>query len=78
MRPRAALRRHPAAARMSLRSGASAAISPSCGPHLVHTHLGYADLLGGPAARSLGIPTVTTIHSHAPPATPRDCVRDEA
>ena len=44
-------------------------------PALVHTHLGYADLLGGPAARSLGIPTVTTIHSHAPPATTRDCIK---
>jgi glycosyltransferase involved in cell wall biosynthesis len=44
-------------------------------PALVHTHLGYADLLGGPAARSLGIPSVTTIHSHAPPATTRDCIK---
>lgn len=44
-------------------------------PALVHTHLGYADLLGGPAARSLGIPTVTTLHSHAPPATTRDCIK---
>jgi glycosyltransferase involved in cell wall biosynthesis len=34
-------------------------------PELVHTHLGYADLLGGPAARSLGIPTVATLHAHA-------------
>lgn len=31
-------------------------------PDLVHTHLGYADLLGGLAARSLGIPSVSTIH----------------
>jgi glycosyltransferase involved in cell wall biosynthesis len=44
-------------------------------PALVHTHLGYADLLGGPAARSLRIPSVTTIHSHAPPATTRERVR---
>jgi glycosyltransferase involved in cell wall biosynthesis len=44
-------------------------------PALVHTHLGYADLLGGPAARSLGIPTVATIHSHAPPATARERVK---
>jgi glycosyltransferase involved in cell wall biosynthesis len=44
-------------------------------PALVHTHLGYADLLGGPAARSLRIPCVTTIHSHAPPATTRERVR---
>jgi len=34
-------------------------------PEIVHTHLGYADLLGGPAARSLGIPAVCTLHSHA-------------
>jgi len=34
-------------------------------PQIVHTHLGYADLLGGPAARTLGIPTVRTLHSHA-------------
>jgi glycosyltransferase involved in cell wall biosynthesis len=33
-------------------------------PQIVHTHLGYADLLGAPAARSLGIPVVSTIHSH--------------
>jgi glycosyltransferase involved in cell wall biosynthesis len=44
-------------------------------PTLVHTHLGYADLLGGPAARSLRIPCVSTIHSHAPPATTRERVR---
>lgn len=31
-------------------------------PDVVHTHLGYADLLGGLAARSLGIPTVATLH----------------
>lgn len=36
-------------------------------PELVHTHLGYADLLGGPAARSLGIPAVATLHAHAWP-----------
>jgi glycosyltransferase involved in cell wall biosynthesis len=41
-------------------------------PDLVHTHLGSADLLGGPAARSLGLPTVATIHSHVPPSTGRD------
>ena len=44
-------------------------------PELVHTHLSYADLLGGPAARSLGIPTVATLHSYAPPSTPRDRMR---
>jgi glycosyltransferase involved in cell wall biosynthesis len=31
-------------------------------PDVVHTHLDYADLLGGPAARSLGIPSVATLH----------------
>jgi glycosyltransferase involved in cell wall biosynthesis len=40
-------------------------------PDLVHTHLGYADLLGGPAARSLGIPCVSTVHSVARAATAR-------
>ena len=32
-------------------------------PDLVHTHLSTADFLGGIAARSLGIPLVTTIHA---------------
>jgi len=31
-------------------------------PDIVHTHLGNADLLGGVAARSLGIPVISTIH----------------
>jgi glycosyltransferase involved in cell wall biosynthesis len=31
-------------------------------PDVVHTHLGYADLLAGTAARSLGIPSVSTQH----------------
>lgn len=31
-------------------------------PELVHTHLGTSDFLGTIAARSLGIPSVTTIH----------------
>ena len=31
-------------------------------PDLVHTHLAYADLVGGLAARSLGIPAVSTVH----------------
>ena len=31
-------------------------------PDVVHTHLGYSDLLGGAAARSLGIPAVASIH----------------
>ena len=34
-------------------------------PQILHTHLGYADLLGAPAGRSLGIPVVSTVHSHA-------------
>jgi glycosyltransferase involved in cell wall biosynthesis len=31
-------------------------------PDVLHTHLGYADMLGGMAARSLGIPSVSTLH----------------
>ncbi len=31
-------------------------------PDLVHTHLGTADFVGGVAARSLGVPVVSTIH----------------
>jgi glycosyltransferase involved in cell wall biosynthesis len=31
-------------------------------PDVVHTHLGYADALGGVAAASLGIPAVCTLH----------------
>ena len=33
------------------------------GPQIVHTHLGTSDVLGGVAARSLGIPVVCTIHA---------------
>jgi len=47
-------------------------------PDLVHTHLGYADLLGGPAARSLGIPTVATLHAHAWPGNRRERVKIHA
>ena len=32
------------------------------GPDVLHTHLGYADLLGGLAARSLEIPALSTLH----------------
>lgn len=32
-------------------------------PQVVHTHLGTSDVLGGLAARSLGIPAVSTIHA---------------
>jgi len=31
-------------------------------PDVVHTHLGYADFLGGLAARSLGLPVLSTVH----------------
>jgi glycosyltransferase involved in cell wall biosynthesis len=31
-------------------------------PDVLHTHLGYSDFLGGIAARSLGIPAVSTVH----------------
>ncbi len=39
-----------------------AAVLQASGPQLVHTHLGYADLLGGRAAARLGIPVVSTVH----------------
>ena len=32
-------------------------------PQVVHTHLGTSDVLGGIAARSLGVPMVSTIHA---------------
>lgn len=32
-------------------------------PQILHTHLGTSDLLGGLAARSLGVPVVSTIHT---------------
>ena len=32
-------------------------------PDLLHTHLGYADVLGGLAARGLTLPSVSTIHA---------------
>jgi glycosyltransferase involved in cell wall biosynthesis len=32
------------------------------GPAVVHTHLGAADLIGGIAARRLGVPAVSTLH----------------
>ena len=31
-------------------------------PDVVHTHLGYSDLIGGRAARSLGVPAISTLH----------------
>lgn len=33
------------------------------GPDLLHTHLGYADVLGGMAAHVTGIPSVSTLHA---------------
>jgi glycosyltransferase involved in cell wall biosynthesis len=47
-------------------------------PELVHTHLGYADLLGGPAARSLRIPAVATLHAHAWPGDGRERMKMRA
>jgi glycosyltransferase involved in cell wall biosynthesis len=44
-------------------------------PDLVHTHLGTSDFLGGVAARSLGIPSVTTIHADWWPGGRRDRLR---
>jgi glycosyltransferase involved in cell wall biosynthesis len=32
-------------------------------PQILHTHLGTSDMLGGLAARSLGVPAVSTIHA---------------
>lgn len=34
----------------------------SSGADIVHTHLDYADVLGGIAARALGVPAVSTVH----------------
>ncbi len=44
-------------------------------PDVLHTHLQYADLLGGAAARSLGLPAVSTLHVTDADATARDRVR---
>jgi glycosyltransferase involved in cell wall biosynthesis len=45
-------------------------------PDLVHTHLGYSDVLGGVAARSLGIPSVSTVHAMDWAGTPRERVKE--
>lgn len=45
------------------------------GPDILHTHLQYSDLLGGIAARILGIPAVSTLHVMDARATVRDRVR---
>jgi glycosyltransferase involved in cell wall biosynthesis len=41
-------------------------------PDVLHTHLGYADMFGGIAARRLRIPTVSTIHIMEWMSDPRD------
>ena len=44
-------------------------------PQIVHTHLKYADVLGALAARSLGIPVVSTLHEAAWRGRPADHAR---
>jgi glycosyltransferase involved in cell wall biosynthesis len=44
-------------------------------PDVVHTHLQYADVLGGAAARTLGLPAVCTLHVLDAAAGARDRVR---
>jgi glycosyltransferase involved in cell wall biosynthesis len=44
-------------------------------PDLVHTHLGYADFVGGLAARSLGVPSVSTVHAAEWAGARRDRVK---
>lgn len=44
-------------------------------PHVVHTHLQYSDVLGGLAARMLGIPAVSTVHVMDSRASARDRAR---
>lgn len=39
-------------------------------PDLVHAHLEYADLLAGRAARTLGLPAVSTLHNMQPEPEP--------
>jgi len=46
-------------------------------PDLVHTHLGYADLVGGLAARSLGVRTVSTVHAAEWAGSSRDRLKHE-
>jgi glycosyltransferase involved in cell wall biosynthesis len=46
-------------------------------PDVVHTHLGYADLMGGVAARSLGLPAVATIHVMERSRGARERTKDE-
>jgi glycosyltransferase involved in cell wall biosynthesis len=41
-------------------------------PDVVHTHLGYSDLLAGIAARTMGLPSVATLHTMRPDPTGRE------
>lgn len=45
-------------------------------PDVVHTHLGYADLLAGLSARALGIPFFSTLHVMAWDTTGRDGTKE--
>ncbi|MDQ3739742.1 MAG: glycosyltransferase family 4 protein [Actinomycetota bacterium] len=45
-------------------------------PDVVHTHLGYADLIGGMAARTLRIPFFSTLHVMAWDEEGRDAVKN--
>jgi glycosyltransferase involved in cell wall biosynthesis len=44
-------------------------------PDVLHTHLSHADVLGGLAARSLGMPWVSTVHAAAWDGTRRERAR---
>lgn len=46
-------------------------------PDVLHTHLGYSDLLGGLAARTLRLPAVATVHSMRWDAEGRERVKEE-
>lgn len=48
------------------------------GPDLVHTHLGYSDLVGGVAARTLRIPALSTLHVMQWGGTARERAKDRA
>ncbi len=45
-------------------------------PDVVHTHLGYADLLAGLSARALGIPFFSTLHVMQWESSGRDAVKE--
>ena len=46
-------------------------------PQIVHTHLQYADVLGGLAARRLGVPSVSTIHVTETESGPREWLKSQ-